>query len=120
MKKFLMACMACIVLGLIVLSVCVSCSNVKAPAPEETTLPALLEQAKGEIDYENSDIEATLLTIGTRQQGWGGASVSVAYILLRNDSVLIVAPQYTKPPFTKDEARLLMKSKIKGEMLLFD
>lgn len=108
-----------IILSLAVL-LCLSCEQKKEPTLEEKILPRLLEQSLGDIDYKHSDIEGTLMTIGTHPQGFGGASASVAYILLKNDSVLILTPENIKAPFTKDEARLLIKSKIRGEMLLFD
>ena len=66
-----------IILSLAVL-LCMSCDEKKAPTLEEEILPSLIEQAKGEIDYNNSDIDATLLTIGSRSQGFGGTSASVA------------------------------------------
>ncbi|MBR1605524.1 MAG: hypothetical protein IJ660_05415 [Alphaproteobacteria bacterium] len=111
MKKIILVC---------AILLCVSCTKKVTPTLEEQKLPSLIEQSQGEIDYENSDIVTTLLTVGTHLQGFGGASASVAYLLLKNDSVLIIAPQNIQPPFTKDEARLLMKSKLRGEMLLFD
>ena len=108
-----------IILGLSVLF-CLSCNNHKEPTLEEKTLSTLVEQSKESINFEYSDIDATLLTIGASPQGFGGTSASVAYILLKNDSILIIAPQYVKPPFTKDEARLLIKSKMRRKMLLLD
>ncbi len=111
MKKIVLTC---------AILLCMSCTKKVTPTLEEQKLPALIEQAKGEIDYENSEIMVTLLTTGTHLQGFGGASATVAYLLLKNDSVLIISPENIKAPFSKDEARLLMKSKLRGEMLIFD
>ena len=108
------------IIVLLLTILCVSCGKKAAPAEEKSDLSVLIEQSKGEIDYDSSDIEATLLTIGTYPQGFGGASASVAYILLKNDSILILAPENIRAPFSKDEARILIKSKIRGEMLIFD
>ena len=108
-----------IILGLAIL-LCLGCNDHKESTLEEKTLSTLVKQSKESSNYEYSDIDATLLTIGSCAQGWGGTSASVAYVLLKNDSVLIIAPQYVKPPFTKDEARLLIKSKMRRKMLLLD
>lgn len=111
MKKIILSCAVLF---------CLSCTKKTTPTLEEEKLPDLIEQAKGEIDYENSEIMVTLLTTGTHPQGFGGASATVAYLLLKNDSVLIISPENIKAPFSKDEARLLMKCKLRGEMLVFD
>lgn len=62
---------------------------------------------------EQDTIVATMLAVGKKHQG----SSSVAYVLMSSGEVVVYKASGTELPFKKDQAKILLLSKVKGKMV---
>lgn len=77
--------------------------NIEAPVAEKNSVQK----------QEQDTIVATMLTVGKKHQGSSG----VAYVLMSSGEVVVYKASGTELPFKKEQAKVLLLSKVKGKMV---
>lgn len=79
----------------------------EVPSAASTTVQYEKQAEKPKVAHK-SRVVKTLVTTGYG----GNSTASVAYLLLENGQVVVYAPEGFRPPFTKQEAKTIMRAQM--------